>query len=72
MKIVCVGGGGGVDLCSHGDGEVSTLLLCSGQGDGESGLNPLSLIDELDPELVVIDWTENKWTQNKEYLVCFQ
>lgn len=49
-------GGGCVIWYSHGDGEVSTLLFRSCEGDGESGLNPLRLIDELDPELVMVDW----------------
>lgn len=42
-------------LYSHGDGDVSTLFFCSSEGDGERRLDPLHLVDKLDPELVMID-----------------
>lgn len=47
-----------VMLNSQGDVEVSTLLLCPSKRDGERGLDPLRLVDKLDPELVMIDCTE--------------
>lgn len=42
-------------LYSHGDGDVATLLFCSSQGDCERRLDPLHLVDKLDPELVMMD-----------------
>lgn len=42
-------------LYSHGDGDVATLFFCSSEGDGERRLDPLHLVDKLDPELVMID-----------------
>lgn len=43
------------ELYSHADGDVATLFLCSSEGDGERSLDRLHLVDELDPELVMID-----------------
>lgn len=40
---------------SHSDGDVAALLLGSREGDGEGRLEPLHLVDKLDPELVVVD-----------------
>lgn len=42
-------------LDSHGDGDVAALLLSSCEGNGEGRLEPLHLVDKLDPELVMID-----------------
>lgn len=41
---------------SQGDVHSSTLFFCSCEGDRKRGLNLLRLIDELDPELVMIHW----------------
>lgn len=40
---------------SQGDVHSSTLFFGSCEGDRKRGLNLLRLIDELDPELVMID-----------------
>lgn len=46
---------GGLVHYSQWDGEVSTLIFCSCEWDGDEGLNHLHLIDKLDPELVMKD-----------------
>lgn len=43
------------ELYSHGDGDVTTLFFCSSEADGEGRLDLLHLVDELDPELVMVD-----------------
>lgn len=40
---------------SHRDGDVTALLFCSCEGNGEGRLDRLHLVDKLDPELVMID-----------------
>ena len=45
---------------SHVNIKVSTLILCSTEGDGHSGLDLLYLVDKLDPELVMIDCSEGR------------
>lgn len=42
-------------LYSHGDGDVAALFFCPSEGDCERRLDPLHLVDKLDPELVMID-----------------
>lgn len=51
---------------SQGDVEVSTLLLRSSEGDGESGFDPLRLVDKLDPELVMIDCREGNRDKRRD------
>lgn len=53
---------------SQGDRKLSALLLCSSEGDGERGLNPLHLVDKLDPELVMINCRERETERNRKSL----
>lgn len=56
---------GGPERYSHGDGHVATLFFCSSEGDGERRLDPLHLVDQLDPELVMIDCTTTNMKANQ-------